>query len=77
MGLARREKLARYSFSIYPVSGNQKIIRSDPEGGILWVGVSHARATPYWFASVRRGCEMLEYIYDQKVFLRAFDSKVK
>jgi putative transferase (TIGR04331 family) len=63
-------------FPSVQLAGTQKQIHSDPEGGILWVGMSRPRYS-CWYISAPRGCEMLEYIDDQKVFLGALDLKVK
>jgi len=63
-------------FPSIQLAGTQKQIRSDPEGGILWVGISRSRYATFSH-SILRGCEMLEYMNDQKVFLSALDSKVK
>jgi putative transferase (TIGR04331 family) len=63
-------------FPSIQLAGTQKQIRYDPKGGILWVGLSRPRYSA-WFISVPRGCEILEYIEEQKIFLRALDSKVK
>jgi putative transferase (TIGR04331 family) len=63
-------------FPSIQLAGTQKKIRFDSKGGILWIGLSRPRYLNSCH-SAPRGCEMLEYIDDQKVFLRALDSKVK
>jgi putative transferase (TIGR04331 family) len=56
--------------------GTQKQISSDSQGRILWLGMSLPRYTN-WMASGPRGCEMLEYIEDQKAFLTALSFEIK
>jgi putative transferase (TIGR04331 family) len=58
------------------LAGTQKKISFDPQGRILWLGMSRPRYFN-WMISAPRGCEMLEYIEDQKVFLTALRFEIK
>jgi putative transferase (TIGR04331 family) len=63
-------------FASVQLAGVRKSIRVDPQGGILWLGMSRPRYLN-WMISAPMGCEMLEYVEDQKIFLRALGSEAK
>jgi len=56
--------------------GIRKRIRCDSGGGILWLGMSRPRYSG-WMVSAPVGLQMLDYIEEQKIFLKGLDEEAR